>query len=116
ETHARAAPGILSLSLVRGIENDLARHAPDRQVADDAEDRSVIEGRTFDTSTAEGDDGELLDVEEVGRAQMCVALVGASVDARCVQLHLDCGTLRARLVDGHGPPYVGDATLHGCDL
>src|SRR4051812_10316646 len=81
EAHARVPPRIAAASLVGGVERHLARRAADREVADDPEAVALVRPGAFDPAALEGNRRELLHVQEVGRAQVLVALLDAGVDA-----------------------------------
>ena len=80
------APGILRLAEVRHRQRDLLRDAADRQVADHVVAFAAL---LDDPLALEGDVRELLDVEEVGRAQVRVAIRLVGVDARRLDRELD---------------------------
>ena len=76
---ARWLPGILRLTENLDVEGDLARDALDRQRAVDAQ---PIGARLCDARRLERDLRIPLDIEEVGGAQVRVAIRHARVDAR----------------------------------
>src|SRR5581483_4676619 len=102
------APRVLAAPEQGRVEHDGARHAADRQVAVDP--GRVGAGR-LDPCAGEGDRRILLDVEEVGRSQVAVALLLARVDRRRVHLDLDRGLRRVRLVEHDRAGDAGEAAL-----
>jgi hypothetical protein len=67
----------------------------------------------FHLSAPEGDGGVVLDVEEVGRLEMGVAVGGAGVDARSGDLDVHGRVLRILLVDFNGSLHVLEAAANG---
>src|SRR5581483_5194354 len=84
ETEAIVAPRILAGARLLDVEDDLVRLIANREIARDF----VVAARAFDLLALEDHLREFLRVEEVGRAQVAVALVLARVDARGVDLDL----------------------------
>jgi hypothetical protein len=80
------APRVHAAAGGLGVERDLARGVADRELADHAQPAAA---EALDPRAAEPQHGEVLDVEEVGRAQVVVALGRAGVDARGVDRDLD---------------------------
>src|SRR3979411_680994 len=85
EAHAAAAPGILAGALVDRVESDFLRDAANREVADHLERLALLAPRAFHSAALEADGRMLLDVQEVRRAQVLVAVRGAGVQAPRVQ-------------------------------
>src|SRR5439155_23983143 len=90
------------------LERDRAGDAADGQVALDGE---LAVALRLDAGAGEGEIRVALGVEEVGRAQVRVALGLARVDAGGGDLHLDARIGGVRLVDDDGPFHVGEAAF-----
>src|SRR5579884_778448 len=71
--------------IVRDVQGDFLRHAPNGQVTDQVEGAVVL---VLDAGAAEGDGGIVLHIQEIGRAEMGVALLGARVDRRGIDLNI----------------------------
>src|SRR6476661_4153563 len=81
EARSLATPRILRLPLELDVEGDLSRYVADRQVAGELELVPV----SLDTRALEPDIGVLLDVEEIPRTEVLVALISPRVEARRLQ-------------------------------
>src|SRR5580692_6323245 len=97
EAYARVAPGVLAASRLFHVEHGLLGHAVDGEVARHLE---VSLAGPFDALALERDRRELLDVEEVGRLEVAVALRFARVDARRVDRNVDRRLRRISFVEG----------------
>ena len=80
--HAR----VIELAIAHDRQRHLTRVALDRQVAGH---RVVVGARRLDPGALEGDPRVLLELQEVGRLQVVVALGVVGLDARDVDGHLE---------------------------
>jgi hypothetical protein len=71
--------------------------------------------RANDARRAEGHLGIGLDIEEIGRAQVPVPLLGARVDARRLERDLDARVTDALLVGDDRPLELGEPAADGRD-
>src|SRR5689334_5961060 len=110
EAHPLTAPRILAAALELGVERDFLRLIADREIADQLELAIDV---ALDALARERHRRKALDVEEVWRAEVPVALLGARVDARGRDLDLDLRLLRLRLVMRNRPLHIPEAALHG---
>ena len=122
EADAVAAPGILAFTDLGHGEGHRLGRAREGQVAGDGEGLAIRRGERL---RDEGQFGELLRVEEVGRAQVLVALLREGVDRFGLDRNLDRGLGRFGGVPGQGPvdrieaavgvadPEVADAEQRG---
>src|SRR5450755_797501 len=78
ESDPFVAPGVLAAAAVLDVERDLAADVADGQLSGQTVERRA---ELLDPRAAEPDLGKVLDVEEVGRPQVIVALGRARVDA-----------------------------------
>src|SRR5205823_4378256 len=109
EAHAVATPWVAGAALKFGVERDLAGRAFDGEVADQLELAVDI---PVEPLALEGHRRESLDVEEIGGAEVCVALLGAGVDAAGADVDLDFRRGRIGFVVLNGALHVGEAALH----
>src|SRR5665647_515480 len=111
EADALAAPWILPRALVGRVERHFLRDSADGQVAHDFE----LRGAARDARAREGDFGEVLRVEEIGAAEVGIALFGARIDARRLDGGPDRGARRITARDDDLALDVGEAALHRRD-
>ena len=94
------------------MQAHLARDAADREVAHDGERLALQVG---DPAALEPDRGEGVRVEEIGRAQVCVALRLARIDARHADLDVDLAAGGIAIVAPHRTADLGEPALDGRD-
>src|SRR5690606_37267819 len=99
EAGAGGSPGAAGHTGVFDVEHDFASHVPNGQVADDT---TPVVAQPFNPLALEEEHRIFLDVEEISRAQVVVAIRLARIDARRVNAYRDLallGILRIK-IDG----------------
>ncbi len=100
-----SAPGVAGVALEGHLERDLAGHAVDRQVAED----DTVSALPLRALAAERRLGELLDVEQLGRLDVRVAVRVAGLHAGHADDDVDAG-VGEPLGDLHRTADVGEAS------
>src|SRR5262249_10365305 len=96
ESHPLVAPRILGPAAVLDVEGHLPRDVTDRQVAGHPAAVVVL---LLDAPAPEAELGKLLDIEEIGRSEVCVSLGHAGVDAGRINRDLDDRSCEIAVVD-----------------
>src|SRR4029079_481296 len=100
---------VLRLAVLFDAEHDLARDAPDGQIADDI---YLIARSWPDALADEPQFGMLRDVEEVRRLEMAIAVRHAGLDARGIDCHRDGGLGEVAVRHLHGPGPARECPAH----
>jgi hypothetical protein len=111
EPDAFPTPGVSGPAFECNIERNWLRYVTDCQIARNLEALLV----TLNPGAAELDLGILLDIQEIRRAQVLVALVGAGIETRGFEYRFDGRVLRIFLVAVDRSFDIRDAALHSRD-
>ena len=111
ESNSLATPRILRLTLELDVKGNRSGDITNRQIARELELLPI----SFDSGASEFDLGILLSVQKITRAKMLVPLVGAGIDAGCLESRLDRGILRRFLIDIDEALDVREPSLDGRD-